>query len=328
MDGLPVQEATGLPFASERPGFMHACGHDAHMAALLGAAALLAEESAAGRLGFRVRLLFQPGEEGYGGARELIAAGALEGVTAIAGGHVGWLSDEMAPGQAGFLPGPMMAASDRFRGAFTGPGGHGSAPHRTPDPVVAFSEYVMALQAFRSREIDQVEPAVVSVCAVHGGAAYNVIPDRVEFLGTARSLSPRVRELEERRLGEIGASIARLHGLGFDYEWLEGGYPPLLNDPRATEIGMEVAGSILGPGRVLRLAKPIMGGEDFAYYLEKLPGFFFFVDTRNPGQGIVHPNHDSRFDLDEARLPELSLLLLGMAAGLAGTGRLAAGRKT
>ncbi|MDP3180094.1 MAG: amidohydrolase, partial [Spirochaetaceae bacterium] len=295
---------------------MHACGHDAHMACLLGVAALLAEDERAGALSFRVRLIFQPGEEGHYGARGLIEAGALEGVAAIAAGHVGDLSRELAPGQAGFLHGPLMAAADRFEGAFVGSGGHGSAPDLSPDPISAFAEYVMALNAFRSRELDQSRPAVVSVCAVSSGSTHNVIPERADFKGTARSLHPDIRAAQARRIGEIGEAVALMRALRFEYRWEEG-YPPLVNDVRASCAGMRAAAAVLGEAAVVALSRPIMGGEDFSYYLERVPGFFWFLNTQAPDRGIVHPNHNPRFDLDESRLPAFVAVMASTARALA-----------
>jgi amidohydrolase len=316
MDGLPVTEKNEVPYASTLAGSMHACGHDAHMASLLGAAAILVEEATAGRLSFRARLLFQPGEEGFFGARSLIAAGALEGMSAIEGGHVGDLTEELAPGEAGFIPGPMMAASDRFEGAFEGSGGHGSAPHNSPDPIAAFAAFIQALNNFRSRELDQRKPAVISICAVEAGTTHNVIPERLDFKGTARSLEPKLRALLESRIAEIGRATGELWGLRFNFEWL-GGYPPLANDPAAAGVMEEAARRLLGPGRVRRLSSPIMGGEDFAYYLEKLPGAFWFLNTQDPGRDIRYPNHNPRFDLDEGLLADAAALHLACAEGLA-----------
>jgi amidohydrolase len=316
MDALPVEEKTGADYSSEIPGRMHACGHDAHMAALLGAAAVLAEDAARGELPFRARLLFQTGEEGFFGARPLIAAGALEGLSAIEGGHVGDLSDELAPGQAGFLPGPLMAASDSFEGIFIGSGGHGSAPHRSPDPIAAFAGFIAAINNFRSRELDQRKPAVVSVCAVHAGMADNVIPERLEFKGTARSLEAELRALLERRIGELGEATARLWNLRFEYNWIAG-YPPLTNDAASSNAMEAAARELLGSDRVLRLASPVMGGEDFAYYLESVPGAFWFLNTQSPATGIVFPNHNPRFNVDEGFLADAAALHLSSAAALA-----------
>ena len=315
MDALPVEEKTGLAWASTLPGRMHACGHDAHMASLLGAAAILKAEADAGRLAFRARLVFQPGEEGFFGARSLIAAGALEGMAAIEGGHVGDLSEELAPGQVGFIPGPMMAASDTFRGSFVGSGGHGSAPHHSPDPIAAFAAWLAALNNLRSRELDQRRPAVISVCSVHSGNTHNVIPERLDFEGTARSLEPGVREQLKARIGELGTAMAGLWGLGFGYEY-EDGYPALVNDA-ASSAAMETAcAALLGAARVKRLAMPIMGGEDFAYYLGKIPGAFWFMSTQAPGRGISYTNHNPRFDLDEELLADAAAVHLASAEAL------------
>ncbi len=314
MDALPIGEETGAAYASAIHGRMHACGHDAHTAALLCAAEIFAQDARA--LPFRVRLIFQTGEEGAFGTLELIEAGVLEGVAAIAAGHAGDLSDELEPGELGFLPGPMMAASDRFRGAFVGSGGHGSAPHHSPDPIAAFAEYLMGLQYFRSRELDQSRPAVISVCQVEAGSTFNVIPERLSFMGTARSLDADIRTHLETKTRETGEAIATLRGLGFEFEWL-GGYPPLVNDKRSTLVAEEAACSLFGEGRIKRLTRPIMGGEDFAYYLERIPGCFWFINTQAPGRGIVWPNHNPRFDLDESLLPDLCAAHLALAEALA-----------
>ena len=316
MDALPVEEKTGLDHASRFPGRMHACGHDAHTACLVGAAGLLAGEAGAGRLPFRARLIFQAGEEGYFGARHMIEAGALDGVAAIVGGHVGAVSCELEPGQAGFLHGPMMGSSDRFRGAFVGSGGHGSEPHRTPDPVTALAEFILALNSFRARELDQTRPAVVSVCSIHGGEAFNVIPERTEFKGTARCIHPDIRAILAERIGGIGAGIARMHGLELEYQWIHG-YPPVVNDPRASALAAGAAREVLGAGRVTLLTRPSMGGEDFAFYLEKIPGCYWFLSTSAPDRGIVLPNHNPRFDVDEDQLWVLAAVNLAAAERLA-----------
>jgi amidohydrolase len=314
MDALPVAEKTGLAHASRIPGRMHACGHDAHTAGLLGAARLLAAQ--AQNLPYRARLIFQTGEEGCFGALPLIEAGVLEGVAAIVGGHVGAVSAELEPGQAGFLAGPMLAASDRFQGAFIGSGGHGSEPHRTPDPVSALAEYILALNSFRARELDQTRPSVVSVCCVHGGETFNVIPERIDFMGTARSLHPDIRAQLAQRIGAIGEGIAHLHGLDLEYQWVEG-YPPLVNDVRASRLAEAAARETLGEHRVVALTRPSMGGEDFAYYLQSVPGCFWLLNTQAPARGIVHPNHNPRFDVDEELLWALTAVNLAAAERLA-----------
>lgn len=316
MDALPVAEKTGLPWASAIPGKMHACGHDAHMASLLGAAAILKAEADAGRLAFRARLIFQPGEEGYFGARTMMAAGCLEGLDAIEGGHAGELSDELGPGEIGFMPGAMMASSDTFRGSFVGSGGHGSAPHHSPDPIAAFAAWLAALNNLRSRELDQRKPAVISVCSVHAGNTHNVIPERLDFEGTARSLEPGLRERLRTRIGELGTAAAAMWGLRFEYDY-EDGYPPLVNEAAASAAMEEGCRAILGT-RVKRMTMPSMGGEDFAYYLGKVPGAFWFLSTQAPERGIGFPNHNPRFDLDEGLLPDVAAAHLACAQALAG----------
>ncbi|PKL08700.1 MAG: amidohydrolase [Spirochaetae bacterium HGW-Spirochaetae-7] len=298
MDGLPITEETGLPFASAHHGMMHACGHDAHTGALLACAEAY---SASPPEGFRVRLLFQPGEEGWFGARPMIAAGCLDGVSAIVGGHVGNLSEELEPGQAGFMPGPMMASSDMFEGAFVGSGGHGAAPHQARDPIPALAEFVMSLQAFRNRAPDQRKPFVVSVCELSAGSTYNVIPGEARFKGTARTLEPFERALARTGIERVCAGVAAVHGLGHGFTWIEG-YPPLTNDAKATGIAMEAVAGVLGQVDARTMTIPSMGGEDFAFYLARVPGCFWFFNTQSPEKGIVHPNHHPRFDVDDSLL--------------------------
>jgi len=311
MDALPVTEETGLPYASRRPGFMHACGHDAHAGGLLACAEAYA---ASPPEGYRVRLIFQPGEEGFFGAKGLIAGGALDGVSAIEGGHVGDLSEELAPGQLGFSMGPLMAASDLFEGAFLGSGGHGAAPHRAKDPIPALAAYVMALQAFRNRVPDQRRPFVVSVCSLAAGSTYNVIPGEARFSGTARTLSPDDRALAREGIERACVGVAATHGLSQSFRWIEG-YPPLCNDARASEVAMAAASEALGASRVRELTVPSMGGEDFAYYLERVPGCFWFMNTQGDGRGF--PNHHPRFDVDESRLGDFAQAHLAIARALA-----------
>lgn len=313
MDALPIHEETGLPYASRSPGAMHACGHDAHMAALLAAAQILAAQPPRD---YRVRFIFQPGEEGFFGAPAMISAGCLDGVAAIAGGHVGDLSEELSPGQLGFMHGPMMAASDLFAGAFLGSGGHGSAPHHARDPIPALAHFINGAYALRSREADQRRPFVISVCQLEAGSAFNIIPERAAFKGTARSLDERERELAKRGLRRLCEGSALAMGVDYEFEWTDG-YPSLANDAASVEACMAGAQRLLGPGRVKILSTPSMGGEDFAYYLKKIPGCFWFMNTQNPERGIRYPNHHPRFDVDEALLDEAAALHIASAAALA-----------
>jgi amidohydrolase len=314
MDALPLtEEPAGKDgYASERKGAMHACGHDAHTAMLLGcAAALVASPTPS----FRVRLLFQAGEEGQFGACKLIEAGFMDGVRAVVGAHVGDLTEELPPGSFGSMPGAMMAAADRFKAVFKGKGGHASAPHRTIDPIPALAEYALALNGLRSRECDQLEPVVISVAALSAGTTHNIIPESAECQGTVRTLVPATRDRIERRVREIGEHLAKAHGLGFEFEW-ERGYPPLVNDARAYELASAAAASTLGAQRAVRLTRPNMGAEDFAYYAHMVPACFWFMNTQAPDKGIDAPNHNPRFDVDEDLLTDAIAVNLNIAFAL------------
>lgn len=319
MDALPMAEETGLSFASEIPGAMHACAHDGHMAALLAAAEALAAEPPSG---YRVRILFQPGEEGFFGAKAMIDAGVMEGVDAIAGGHLGDLSEELAPGQLGFMRGAMMAASDVFEGSFAGSGGHGSAPHQAKDPIPALAQFVAGAYALRSREPDQRRPLVVSVCRLEAGTAFNIIPGSASYKGTVRSLREAERELAKVGLERLARGLASAYGLEGDFIWKDG-YPALVNDDGAVEACLKASRALLGDGAVKELSVPSMGGEDFAYYLGLAPGCFWFMNTQAPERGLRYPNHHPRFDLDEELLGRAAALHLALAEALASA---AAGR--
>ncbi len=313
MDALSITELGTEPYRSQHPGLMHACGHDAHAGVLLACAQAYAE---APPVGFRVRLLFQPGEEGSFGALKMIDAGCLDGVVAIVGGHVGDLSSEIEPGQAGFLPGPMMASTDAFGGRFIGSGGHGAAPHQAQDPIPALAQFVDALQAFRNRVPDQRKPFVVSVCQLSAGTTYNVIPSEAGFKGTARTLEPSQRQLARTGIERACTGIAQAHGLRHEFEWLPG-YPTLTNDPVATRLAMATAAEVLGADRVKEMTIPSMGGEDFSFYLDKVPGCFWFFNTQAPELGLTHPNHHPLFNIDERIIAKLGLVNMAIAEALA-----------
>ncbi|HOT58361.1 MAG TPA: amidohydrolase [Spirochaetia bacterium] len=312
-DALPIVEETGLTFSSTHQGAMHACGHDAHAGVLLALAELMATHQPKG---MRVRFLFQPGEEGYFGACTMIESGCLEGVSAITGLHVGDLSEELKPGQAGLMPGAMMALSDNFEGIFTGKGGHGSAPHHTLDPIPVLAEYIQAAYAWRSRALDQRMPCTLSFCSVHAGTAHNIIPGQAEFRGTFRTLSKTVKAKGKKELTLLAEHIAQAHGLSVKFSWIDG-YPPLYNDPAASQLALTSAQEALGNDIIVPLSIPCMGGEDFAYYLEKVPGCFWFINTQNPENGITAPNHNSAFTVDESLLSRAMSLLIITAEAFA-----------
>lgn len=295
MDALPVKEETNLPFASQN-GNMHACGHDAHTAILLGAAKALNEMK--DEFSGKVVLLFQPGEEISAGAQPMIEAGCLEGVEGIIGLHVGNISSEGAPGTALFSTGPMMACLDQWTMTVNGVGAHGAYPHGSHDPVVMAGHIITSVQEIISRELNPVEPGVVTIGVVKGGTAYNVIPGSVYLEGTARAVNQKTREYIAKRIEEIAESIATAFrgNIEFHYEF---GAPPLVNDKDFTLNVMESAKKAIGEEHVQLLDHPVMGGEDFAYYLEKVPGTFIFLSNPLAIDGECYPHHNSKFALDE-----------------------------
>jgi amidohydrolase len=303
IDALPIAERTGLPYASTHPGRMHACGHDGHSATLIGAAAVLKGLADRGQLACSVKLMWQPAEEGGGGAEKLVHAGALDGrigppVAAVFGLH-GWPG--LKVGVVATRPGALLAATDTWQATFVGRGCHAAFPHVGIDPVVVAAEAVLNLQQFVAREVNPVEPAVVTVGRIAGGTASNVIPDSVEIEGTARTLTPvlraKIRESIERRCRGIAAA----GGCELAFEWWEG-YPPTVNDPAMTEYVVNTARRILGPDGFYLAPFPSMGGEDFAYYLEKVPGCFFLVGVEPAGATGYPPLHSDRYDFTDAAL--------------------------
>ncbi|WP_457752775.1 M20 metallopeptidase family protein [Thermococcus sp.] len=302
MDALPVQEENKVPYKSRVPGKMHACGHDAHTAMLLGAAKIIAQHE--DKLQNGVRLIFQPAEEGGNGALKMIEAGALEGVDAIFGIHV-WM--DLPSGVFGIREGPLLAGAGTFSIKIGGKGGHGAAPHETVDPIPLAAQAILAFQTIVSRNLNPIETGVVSVCAVQGGTAFNVIPEEVEMKGTHRFFSEEVRKLIEKRMDEILRGLTSAHGATYELDIKEL-VPPTINHPRMAEFVRRVA---LKYGmRIGEVAKS-MGAEDFAYYLQKVPGMFIPLGIRNEKKGIVYPHHHPRFDVDE------EVLYLGTALEVA-----------
>jgi amidohydrolase len=294
IDALPIDEQSGVEFASERPGVMHACGHDAHTAMLLGAARLLAE--ARDRLpGGEIRFVFQPAEElAPGGARDLVAAGVVDGADLVYGCHV-WTSLEA--GRVAAMPGPFMAAADFFTLAISGRGGHGGMPHQAIDTVAIAAQVVSNLQHIAARRIDPLEAAVVTIASFHAGDAPNVIPGRAELAGTARSFSPDVRDRLPELIEGVVRGITSAHGADYELDY-QLGYEPVVNDDRATAL----VRAAIEPDAMAELP-PIMGGDDFSAYLAKAPGCYAFVGARSEEAGAVHPHHHPCFRIDERALP-------------------------
>ncbi len=305
LDALPVAEKTGLPFASTN-GRMHACGHDGHVAALDEAADLLLFDPPAGG---RVVFAFQPAEEGAGGAAAMIADGVLDDPRpdAVFGVHL-WTS--LALGTAGVASGAMMAAVDEFRIDVTSPGGHAAAPHETRDAVVAAAQVVTALQTIVARRLSPLQPAVVSVTSVHGGSAFNVLPESVTLTGTCRSFDRDVRERLGSLVPEIAALAAAAAGCAAKTVY-ERRTPALVNHPAEAERARRAADVLLGAGRATPECRT-MGGEDFSEFLLRVPGAFAFVGAaRTDGPRGAH--HAPDFDFDERALPHAARLLAAYA---------------
>ncbi len=309
MDALPIQEETGLPFASRNPGKMHACGHDSHTTMALGAAMILAELR--DRIPGTVKFLLQPSEEKLpGGASVMIADGALEDpkVDVVFGQHVA----PMAPaGAVGFHPGAMMASADEIYITIRGRSGHAAMPHISIDPVLTACEVVVALQKIISRTIDPFKPGVLTIGKIEGGSATNIIPDEVKLLGTVRAMDEEWRRATHTRIEDIIKGVCMGSGCEYDLE-IRLGYPALNNDPWATGFARESAQAMLG-GHAVFDAPPMMGAEDFAYYLEKVPGSFWWIGAGTPEQGCVAGLHNGKFTINESILPVGSALMAWVA---------------
>ncbi|HKT22231.1 MAG TPA: carboxypeptidase CpsA [Nitrososphaerales archaeon] len=314
MDALPVHEMSEVPFRSRVDGVMHACGHDTHMAMLLGAAKLLSDHRE--ELSGAVKFLFQPAEEhgGRGGALPMIEAGAMSSpdVDYVFGLHI---SSGEKSGEFGVKEGPVMAAPDTFRVRIVGKGGHGSAPHETVDPVYLAAHVILALQGISSRMIDPVRPFVITVGAVHSGTKENIIPDFAQLEGTIRTLDEATRRLAKKKVKEVVKGVCRSFGASADVEFERDAYPVTVNDPKTTEKVIKILKRI--PGAKVKRMEAIMGGEDFSRFLQKAPGTFYFLGTMNRAKGCVYPNHSARFRVDEEvlKLGSASLAMLAFEFG-------------
>jgi len=275
IDALPIQEATGLSYTSQNDGIMHACGHDVHASWIVGAACLLSENPAWGD----VLIVLQPAEESGQGAVKVLESSALDSVSAIFGGHV---DRRFEMGCVVAQPGPMGASTDSFEIDLLGSPGHGARPHEAVDPVVGLGALIMALQTIVSRKIDPASPAVVSIGRVAGGSAPNIIPAKVSMAGTLRAVHPKTRRLLMEEVQKITKSTAAAYNLKVDIRF-GNGTPPVINHPEPACWARNATESLLGEGAVVPMGYQNMGGEDFAYYLEKIPGAFLRIGACEPG---------------------------------------------
>jgi hippurate hydrolase len=303
MDALPILEDTDLPFASETEGKMHACGHDGHTSMLVGAAHALSGRR--DQLGGNVKFIFQPAEEGGGGGKVMVDEGVADGVSSIFALHL-WPG--LPFGKIATKAGPIMAAADAFEMEVKAAGSHGAMPHLGSDAISIAAQIVTALQTIVSREVDPVEPAVLTVGEIGAGTAFNVIPDKAHLGGTVRTLNADVREEMPRRMEELARGIAKgMRGdVDLDYTF---SYPVTVNHEAVANLALDVAEDVFGGESVLELSSPSMGAEDFSYFLESLPGAFIWLGIGEDASGL----HTPKFAFDEMILPRGSALLSALA---------------
>lgn len=310
IDALPIQEQTMKPYASTVQGVMHACGHDAHTAILLGVAEALAKYD--DDWGGEIRLLFQHAEEQYpGGGQEMVKAGVMDGVDYVIGLHV---MSGLDSGKIGISYGPMMAAPDVFTIEIKGKGGHAAHPKQTVDPVVIGAQIITNLQHLVSRRTDAFEQRVVSVTQFHAGTADNIIPDTATIIGTVRCFENRLRQESEGIIEQIVKGITAAHDAAYDYTYRYG-YNPVINDSYVTKIVENSAIALFGKESITSLS-PSMGGEDFSAYLQKAPGCFIKLGTGNKKKETCYPHHHPKFDVDETALIRGAQLFLQTAMEL------------
>ncbi len=318
IDGLPILEQNDLPYKSRHPGRMHACGHDGHMASLLGAAAVLKRLESDRQLPVCVKLIFQPAEEGGGGAKRIVNAGALDGrigpkAQCIFGLH-GWPG--LSFGTIATRPGPLMAATDNFIATFRGAGAHAAYPHLSRDPIAALGEAIISLQQVVSRESNPVDPVVVTIGKICGGTAANIIPESAMMEGTARTLSQATRAAVRQAIHRRLQAVADANDMELEFTWHEG-YPPTINDPEMVKYVEQIVTEHFGEDRFMISPASSMGGEDFAYYLEQIPGCFIHLGLR-PSSVMDYPGmHHPRFDFNDDVLPIAIQLLSALAIGAA-----------
>lgn len=312
IDALPIKEEGEhkKEFISENEGVAHCCGHDAHTANLLGAAKILTDLQS--EIDGTVLLVFQPAEEKLpGGGRLLCETGYLQekGVDVIYGLHT---NPHMAPGQIAIRKGPLMARPDEFKLEIIGQGGHAASPHEAVDPVVMASQVVNQIQTIVSRNVNPTEPAVVTVGKISGGSAHNIIPEKVEMLGTVRTFDQATADMIKDRIGAIVKGVTEAAGGDFTYDF-DYGYPAVINTGWATDIVIDSAGKLLGEENVVQLEDPIMAGEDFAFYQQHFPGVFFFLGSGREESSSTYSWHHPMYNVDEECFTTGTALMASLA---------------
>jgi amidohydrolase len=308
MDALPIEEDTGLPFASKNQGVMHACGHDGHVAMALGAARILSEMRENVKGG--VKFIMQAAEENYGGAKDMVEEGVLEDPTvdAIIALHISTIE---SPGKLIIKPGPIESSAGVFMISVNGKGGHSSTPQACVDPIHIAAHIITTLQTMIPRMLDARDPVVLSVCSIQGGTAFNVIPDSVHFGGTVRTLSDSRQAEMPEKMEEIVRGITATFGADYDFTYIQGA-PVTANEPAMTTLMQEAAAELWGAENVLDMGIPHMGSEDYSYYLQQVPGVMGLLGARKEG-GTAYPSHHPKFDFDERCLPRGAELLAATA---------------
>jgi len=298
MDALPIQEENEVVYRSQHDGVMHACGHDGHTAIALGTAYYLSQHQ--DTFTGTVKIIFQPAEEGPGGAQPMIEAGVLEqpNVDAIIGLHL-W--NNLPLGAVGVRSGALMAAVECFRCTILGKGGHGAMPHQTVDSIVVAAQVVNALQTIVARNVDPLEAAVVTVGELQAGTALNIIADTARLSGTVRYFNPALGEVIPQRIEQIIAGICQSHGASYDLEYWRL-YPPVINDAGIAELVRSVAAEVIETPVGIVPECQTMGGEDMSFFLQAVPGCYFFLGSANPAKNLAYPHHHPRFDFDEMAL--------------------------
>jgi amidohydrolase len=297
MDALPVQEENDVDYKSKHDGVMHACGHDGHMAILLMTAKKMVEEK-----DFKgtIKFVFQPAEEVGRGAQAMIQGGVMKNpkVDGALGLHL-W--NNLPVGKIGITPGPILAAVDEFVIKIIGKGGHGAVPELTIDPVVTAGQVINTLQTLVSRSVSPLETVVVTIGAIHGGTTFNVIADEVAMKGTVRTYSMAIRDEMPQKFDKVLSGVTTAMGASYELDY-QHVILPTINDPKMTDLAMEVAREVVGKENIIE-GERTMGGEDMSYYLNEVPGCFIFVGSSNETKGINHSHHSSRFNIDEEALP-------------------------